>query len=69
MGRALIAVGLVLVAAGLVIALGERLPLKLGRLPGDIRIRGKSWVFYFPVATCLLLSLLLSLVLWLFRRR
>jgi hypothetical protein len=41
----------------------------LGRLPGDIIIRGKHSVFYFPLATCLLISVILSLVLWLMNRR
>jgi hypothetical protein len=65
----LIIAGLVLVAAGLLVTFGDRLPVKLGRLPGDIEIRGKSGSFYFPVVTCLLLSVLLSLVMWLFNRR
>jgi hypothetical protein len=68
-GRTLIAAGLVLVAAGLLVMLGERLPVKLGRLPGDIVIKGKSGAFYFPLVTCLLLSLLFSLVSWLFSKR
>jgi DUF2905 family protein len=67
-GRTLIVIGLVLVAAGLVVMLGERLPIRLGRLPGDIVIRGKNTTFYFPLMTCLLLSLLFSLLSWLFRR-
>jgi hypothetical protein len=59
MGKLLIAAGLVLVAAGVLWMLGER--LGLGRLPGDIVIRGERSAFYLPIATCLLLSLLLSL--------
>ncbi len=47
---------------------GGRLPLRLVRLPGDIYIRGKSASVYFPIVTCILLSVVLSLVLWLFRR-
>jgi hypothetical protein len=69
MGRALIVVGLILVAAGILFTLGEKLPVKLGRLPGDITIRGKNSVFYFPIVTSLLLSAILSLVLWLLGRR
>jgi hypothetical protein len=68
-GRALLIIGLVLVAAGLLVMLGDRLPIKLGRLPGDIVIKGKNSTFYFPLVTCLLLSLLLSLASWLFNRR
>jgi len=69
MGRAFIAIGIVLVALGLVLTFGERLPIRLGRLPGDIVIRGKNTTFYFPLVTSLLLSLLLSFVMWLLGRR
>ncbi len=69
MGRALIVIGLALVVAGLLLTVGEKLPVRLGRLPGDIVIRGKNSVFYFPVVTSLLLSVVLSLVLWLVGRR
>lgn len=69
MGRILIIAGLALVAVGLLISLGERLPIKLGRLPGDIVIRGKSGTFYFPIVTSLVLSIVLSLVMWLLGRR
>ena len=65
----LITLGLLVAALGVLIALGERLPIRLGRLPGDIIIRGKHSVFYFPLVTCLLISLVLSLVLWLINRR
>jgi hypothetical protein len=68
-GRALIVIGLVLVAAGLLVMMGDRLPIKLGRLPGDIVIKGKNSTFYFPLMTCLLVSLLFSLVSWIFSKR
>ncbi len=64
LGRALIAAGLILLAAGLLISFGGRLPLKLGRLPGDIYIHGKNSSFYFPLATCIVVSVLFSLVMW-----
>lgn len=67
--RILIALGASLIALGALLLFLQRLPIRLGRLPGDIVIRGKSGVFYFPLATCLLLSLLASLLLWLFQRR
>ncbi|MCU1233335.1 MAG: hypothetical protein JWP63_1302 [Candidatus Solibacter sp.] len=67
-GRMLIVAGLMLVVVGLVVTFGDRLPLHLGRLPGDIRIEGKNSYFYFPLTTCLLLSALASLVLWMIRR-
>ena len=69
LGRTLIVAGLILVALGVIVAIGERLPLRLGRLPGDIVIRGKHSVFYFPIMTSLLLSAVVSLVLWIFNRR
>src|SRR5580704_2091436 len=68
-GRTLIILGLVLVVVGMLITFGERLPVKLGRLPGDIVIRGKNSVFYFPIVTSLLLSAILTLAMWLFNRR
>jgi hypothetical protein len=63
MHRLLIAAGLLLVAAGLAWPLLSR--LNLGRLPGDIAIRGEHGGFYFPIVTCILVSLVLSLIFWL----
>ena len=68
LGRMLITLGLVLVAAGLLVTFAGRLPIRLGRLPGDIHIHGKNSTFYFPLATCILLSAVLSLVMWILRR-
>lgn len=66
----LVTVGLVLVALGSLLLLGQRFPgLRLGRLPGDIRVERDHLRFYFPLATSLLLSVLLSLAFWLLRRR
>jgi hypothetical protein len=64
----LILAGLVLIAAGVIVTLLAKSPLPLGRLPGDIRIQGKNGAFYFPIVTCLLLSAVFSLVMWIFRR-
>ncbi len=58
-----------MLAVGVMVTLSERLPVKLGRLPGDIEIRGKNGVFYFPVVTCLIVSAVLSFVMWLIGRR
>ena len=69
LGRMLIVLGLMVAAIGVVVTLAERLPIRLGRLPGDLVIRGKHSVFYFPLLTCVLISALLSLVLWLINRR
>jgi hypothetical protein len=68
-GRTLIFAGALLIVVGLLFLAGDRLPIRLGRLPGDITLRGRHGVFYFPLATCILLSVVLSLVLWLFHRR
>jgi hypothetical protein len=65
-GWLLVIVGLVTAAVGLVWLLAPSVPW-LGRLPGDIRIERENFRFYFPLATCLLLSVLLSAVLWLVR--
>lgn len=68
LGRALIVFGVLLVVLGLAVTYGGRLPIRLGRLPGDIAYRGRNSSFYFPIATCILLSVVLSLPMWLFRR-
>jgi uncharacterized membrane protein len=68
LGRLLIVAGLALVALGVLVTFAGRLPFKLGHLPGDIFIQGKNSTFYFPIVTCILLSILLSLVMWLLRR-
>jgi hypothetical protein len=67
-GRTLIVLGAVLLVIGVLVSLGEKLPIRFGRLPGDIVIRGKTSVFYFPLATSILLSLILTFVMWLFGR-
>ncbi len=64
MGKTLVLVGLAIAALGLVMMLG----VPLGRLPGDVTIRRGTFTFYFPLATSILLSILLTLVLSLFRR-
>jgi hypothetical protein len=68
LGRLLITLGIVLVAAGLLVTFAGRLPVRLGRLPGDIYIHGKHSGFYFPLTTCVVLSAVFSLVLWILRR-
>ena len=68
LGRLLVLLGLLLVAVGAAIAWGPRLPW-LGRLPGDFVFGGSGFKVYLPLATCLVLSLMLSLLLRLFFRR
>jgi hypothetical protein len=65
----LIILGVIIVVFGLLLSIGERLPVRFGRLPGDIVYHGKNTTFYFPVVTCLLISVLLSLLFWIFGRR
>jgi hypothetical protein len=67
-GKLLIVFGVVLVAAGIVLIVLGRTNLPVGRLPGDIVYRGKNTTVYFPLATSLLLSVLLSVVLYLLSR-
>ena len=64
LGRTLLIVGALLAIVGGFFYIGGKLPLRLGRLPGDIVHKGEHTTFYFPIVTCLLLSLGLSLVFW-----
>lgn len=68
LGRFLVVVGVVIVVVGLVLMLAGRVPW-IGRLPGDIHVERGNWSFYFPLTTSILLSLVLSLLLYLFGRR
>ncbi len=69
MGRTLISLGVLLVLIGLAIEYSPRLPFRIGRLPGDIYIHRQNSTFYFPIVTCILASVVLSLVMWLINRR
>ena len=71
LGKILIGVGGLLVVLGVLLLAAGKLNLPLGRLPGDISYRGKNTVVYFPIVTCIVVSVLLSLIFWivgLFRR-
>ena len=67
LGRILIFIGLGIVVLGLLLSFSGKVPL-IGRLPGDIVFRRENFTFYFPLATSIVLSLLLTVLLWLFRR-
>ncbi len=69
MGKSLSVGGMLLVACGLLVTFGDRLPFRLGQLPGDLTWRGRNSTVHFPIVTCLLLSGMGSLLLWLFSRR
>ncbi|MCE2982369.1 MAG: DUF2905 domain-containing protein [Parachlamydia sp.] len=66
MGKLFIIIGILFVIAGLFIVFSGGIPF-LGRLPGDIAVKGENHQFYFPIVTCLLISFIVSLLLYLFR--
>jgi hypothetical protein len=68
LGKILLVFGGVIIVVGAVLLIAGRFNLPLGRLPGDIVYRGKNTVFYFPIVTCILISVVLSLIFWLFGR-
>jgi hypothetical protein len=68
LGRTLIFLGLLLIVVGILIVGLDRLHLPLGRLPGDFNWRGRRWSVSFPLATSILVSVLLSLLLWVISR-
>jgi hypothetical protein len=68
LGRALIVLGVVVVAVGALLVFFGRVPW-VGRLPGDIHVQRGNWTFYVPLGTSILLSVILTLVLWLIGRR
>jgi len=66
-GKILLVSGLLLAGAGILFLLADRIGW-IGKLPGDIIIKRENVTFYFPLATCILISIVLSLLFWLFRR-
>jgi len=67
LGRWLIVMGVILVVVGAVFLLAPKLPW-LGRLPGDISFKRGNFSFYFPLGTCIIISIILTLIMYLFRR-
>jgi hypothetical protein len=67
MGKLLILFGAVLIVAGLLIEYGAKIPY-LGRLPGDIVVENKNYKLYFPIVTSILISILLSLVIYIINK-
>ncbi len=67
MGKWLIIIGLTIAVTGAIIIFAGKLPW-LGKLPGDIYIKRENFSFYFPLGTCILISAIISFILWLFRR-
>ena len=68
LGKLLLLFGAILLILGAVLVLAGRFNLPLGRLPGDIVYRGKNTVFYFPLMTSIIVSIILSLIFWLIGR-
>ena len=66
-GKSLIVIGLLIALIGLLFTLGGKIPW-LGRLPGDFYIKKENFTFYFPLATSILLSMIISFILWLLRK-
>jgi len=66
-GRALVIFGGILVLVGAFFYFGGKLPFRLGKLPGDISYKSEHTAFYFPIVTCLVLSVALSAILWLIK--
>ncbi|MDD2898913.1 MAG: DUF2905 domain-containing protein [Desulfuromonadaceae bacterium] len=68
LGQTLIRAGIILLVVGLLVSYAPKLPTWLGRLPGDISFKHGSFSFYVPLGTCLLLSALFSLLMWILRK-
>ena len=67
-GKILIFIGLLLAILGVIFTFGNKLPF-VGRLPGDIAVERKNYSFYFPIATCIIISVVISFILWLFSKK
>ena len=67
LGKSLIIFGIIIIVIGIFLTFAGKIPW-LGRLPGDIQIKRDNFTFYFPLATCILLSVFFSLIFWLFKK-
>jgi len=67
MGKSLVIIGLIFIAIGIAIAFGPRIPF-IGKLPGDIYIKKDSFTFYFPLVTSILISVIITFIMYLFRK-
>ena len=67
LGKMLIILGAVMIVCGVVLLLAHKIPF-IGRLPGDIYVKRENFTFYFPLTTCIIISIVLTLIFWLFRR-
>jgi len=67
-GKILIILGIIIIITGGLLLLANKIPF-LGKLPGDIAIQKKNFSFYFPITTCIIISIILSFIMWLLGRR
>jgi len=67
LGKVLVVLGAVIAGVGVLLVLGDKIPW-IGKLPGDIIIRKEKFTFYFPIVTCIILSILLTIIFSLFRK-
>jgi formate hydrogenlyase subunit 3/multisubunit Na+/H+ antiporter MnhD subunit len=67
-GKILIFFGIVMIVVGGFFLIGNKIPF-LGKLPGDIAVQKKNFGFYFPITTCIVISIIISLIMWLFGKR
>ena len=67
-GKILIFFGIIMIVVGGLFLFGSKIPF-IGRLPGDITIQRKNFSFYFPITTCIIISIVFSLIMWLLRKR
>ncbi len=67
-GKSLIFMGIVIIIVGTILLFSDRLPFNLGKLPGDISYKKENFSFYFPITTSILISIILSLLFYLFNR-
>jgi hypothetical protein len=64
LGKMLLVIGAILVAIGALLVSGVKMPFRLGHLPGDIAYQGRHGSFYFPIVTCIIVSVALTLIFW-----
>ncbi len=67
-GKIIIGLGILMIIIGGLFVIGGKIPF-IGRLPGDITIQKKNFSFYFPITTCIIISIIFSLIMWLLRKR
>jgi len=67
LGKLLILLGVLIIVIGLLLLVGEKIPW-IGKLPGDIIIRKEKFSFYFPITTCIIISIILTFLFWIIRK-